>query len=71
MTRDEILEALRAITSETLSERQEDDLVLELDRALPFAEIIDLIYFAEPELTPEQIADEALRRQAAGRPIIL
>jgi hypothetical protein len=69
MTRNEIIEALRAINSETLSERKEDDLVLELDRALPFAEIIDLIYFADPELTPEKIADEALRRQAAGRPL--
>lgn len=64
MTRDEIIEAVRLLDSGKLSETSDHKLIVTLSRALPHADISDLIYHSEPELSAEEVADEALRREA-------
>lgn len=63
MTRDEIVEAVRMLDSGKLSETNDHELIVKLSDALPHSGISDLIYYSEPELGPEEIADEALRRE--------
>jgi hypothetical protein len=67
MTRNEIIEAVLALDGENLSERAEDELVANLEQKLPHARITELIFYSTPELTAEQIADEALRRESTAR----
>ena len=62
MTRDRIIEIVQLLQRSELPQRKRDNFIVLLDDALPKARIIDLIYYQDPELTAEQIADEALRR---------
>lgn len=63
MTREEIVAVIVRLYSLQDSEEQEDALLDRLEAALPNADIVDLMYWTMPNLTPEQIADEALRRE--------
>ena len=49
------------------TEQELDDMLTEVQQALPYAEISNLIFWDERELTPEQIVEEALQ----ARPIQL
>jgi hypothetical protein len=49
------------------TEDELDEMLTELQQQLPHAEISNLIYWDDRDLTPEQIVEEAL----AARPIIL
>jgi hypothetical protein len=62
--RQEVLDIVRGFFNDPKSEVEEDVLVQLLDRALPDSGIIDLMFQDMRKLTPEQIVDEAYRRQA-------
>lgn len=64
MNRDEIIEAVRALDGGKLSETDDHKLIVSLSDALPHSDISDLIYYSEPQLSAEEVADEALRREA-------
>lgn len=49
------------------TEQELHDMLEEVQQALPYAEVSNLIFWDERELTPEQIVEEAL----AARPIQL
>ena len=49
------------------TEQELDDMLTEVQQALPYAEISNLIFWDERELTAEQIVEEALQ----ARPIQL
>ena len=64
MTRQEIIDAVRALDGGKLSEGGQDELIISLDRSLPHSNVVDLIFFHKPELSADEIADEAIRREA-------
>lgn len=63
MTRDEIIEAVRTLDEGKLSEAKRNRLIVALKKAFPHSRISDLIYYSTPELTAEEVADEAMRRE--------
>lgn len=63
MTRLEILDMVKRVVISEESEEVIDALVLQLRAAVPHAKIGDIIFYSDLELTPEQIVDEALRRE--------
>ncbi len=59
MTREELIELVKSITTvENKTEKEIDELLDVLKRNVPDPEVSDLIYY--DELTPEQIVDKAL-----------
>jgi hypothetical protein len=63
MTREELIEGLRAIERPPASERERNRLILTLDRAVPHASISDLIFYPDKERSHEEIVDEAFLRE--------
>ncbi|WP_338707830.1 hypothetical protein [Paenibacillus amylolyticus] len=61
-----LVELVRKLISEG-TEAELDDMLTELQQQVPHAEISNLIFWDDRDLTPEQIVEEAL----ASRPIIL
>ena len=64
MRRDELISAVTALYSGGGEESQDTALLNRLDETLPKSGISDLIFNDFRGLTPEQIVDEALRREA-------
>jgi hypothetical protein len=64
MNRGDILSAVRAICFGPPRNDVITPLLEKLIEALPHSDIIDLIFWNPVVLTPEQIADEAMRREA-------
>lgn len=62
-----LVEWVRKLMNAEGTEDELDDMLTELQQQLPYAEISNLIYWDDRDLTPEQIVEEAL----AARPIIL
>lgn len=65
--RSHLVELVRKLMDAEGSEAELDDMLTELQQRVPHAEISNLIYWDDRDLTPEQIVEEAL----AARPIIL
>lgn len=64
MSRSEILAAITAIYSGLPDNQAVDDLLDKLEHALPHSEISDLIFWDNRDFTPEQVVEEAFRREA-------
>jgi hypothetical protein len=64
MKRDDILSAVRAIYFGDTDDAVVMPLLDKLEDALPHSEICDLIFHDFRGLTPEQVVDEAIRREA-------
>lgn len=64
MTRDEILQAVTKLYAGDGIEEEDVALVNRLRRELPHAKISDLIFHDFRGLTPEQVVDEAMQREA-------
>lgn len=65
MTRLEIIDAVKRIVEVDGSEEDIHVLIRCLKAAVPRAGISDLIFYSDQDRDPEQIVDEALRRQKA------
>jgi hypothetical protein len=63
MTREELLESVRTLQRQQISEQERDRLILALARVVPHACISDLIFYPERERSLEEIVDEALLRE--------
>ena len=64
MTRDDILQAVIGLCAGGRTEEEDVALANQLRRELPHSKIIDLIFQDMRNLTPEQVVDEAMRREA-------
>ncbi len=64
MTRDDILGIVKAIYFGPAQNEVITPLREKLREALPHSAINDLIFWNPVELTPEQVVDEAMRREA-------
>ena len=64
MTRDDILSMVYKIYSGPAKNATITPLLDKLWKALPHSHISDLIFHNPVELTPEQVVDEAMRREA-------
>jgi hypothetical protein len=64
LTRDEILKAVVTLCAGGTTEEEDVALANHLRQELPHSKIIDLIFQDMRNLTPEQVVDEALRREA-------
>ncbi len=64
MNRDEILAIVKEIYCGPTQDEVVTPLRKKLREALPHSGINDLIYWNPVELTPEQVVDEAMRREA-------
>jgi hypothetical protein len=64
MTQDDILSTVQEICCGPSRNDVITPLLQKLIEALPHTDIIGLIYWNPVELTPEQIVDEAMRREA-------
>ena len=64
MTRDDILEVVWSVYSGPPRNDAITPLLEKLREALPHSAISDLIFWNPVELTPEQVVDEAMRREA-------
>lgn len=62
-----LVELVRKLMNAEGTEDELDEMLNELQQQLPYAEISNLIFWDDLDLTPEQIVEEAL----AARPIIL
>jgi hypothetical protein len=62
-----LIDLVRNLMNAEGTEDELDEMLTELQQQLPHAEISNLIYWDDRDLTPEQIVEEAL----AARPIIL
>ncbi|MEC0129010.1 hypothetical protein [Paenibacillus pabuli] len=62
-----LVEMVRKLMNAEGTGNELDDMLTELEQELPYAEISNLIFWDDRELTPEQIVEEAL----AARPILL
>lgn len=62
-----LVELVRKLMNAEGTEDELDDMLAELEQKLPYAEISNLIFWDDRDLTPEQIVEEAL----TARPIIL
>jgi hypothetical protein len=62
-----LIDLVRKLMNTEGTEDELDEMLTELQQQLPHAEISNLIYWDDRDLTPEQIVEEAL----AARPIIL
>lgn len=67
VTRIELIEWVRKLMNAEGTEAELDDMLNDLQQQLPYAEISNLIYWDDRDLSPEQIVEEAL----AARPIQL
>ncbi|GAB1157763.1 hypothetical protein YWY31_37880 [Paenibacillus illinoisensis] len=63
----QLVEQVRKLMNAEGTEAELDDMLTELQQQLPYAEISNLIFWDDRDLTPEQIVEEAL----AARPIQL
>ncbi|WP_416292066.1 hypothetical protein ACM7Q1_15805 [Paenibacillus illinoisensis] len=63
----QLVEQVRKLMNAEGTEAELDDMLTELQKRLPYAEISNLIFWDDRDLTPEQIVEEAL----AARPIQL
>ncbi|MET3938284.1 hypothetical protein ABIC22_001096 [Paenibacillus sp. PvP094] len=63
----QLVERVRKLMNAEGTEAELDDMLTELQQQLPYAEISNLIFWDDRDLTPEQIVEEAL----AARPIQL
>ncbi|WP_260503879.1 hypothetical protein [Paenibacillus illinoisensis] len=63
----QLVEQVRKLMNAEGTEAELDDMLTELQQQLPYAEISNLIFWDDRDLTPEQILEEAL----AARPIQL
>ncbi|WP_236146692.1 hypothetical protein [Paenibacillus xylanilyticus] len=63
----QLVEQVRKLMNAKGTEAELDDMLTELQQQLPYAEISNLIFWDDRDLTPEQIVEEAL----AARPIQL
>ncbi|MEU2422781.1 bacteriocin immunity protein [Streptomyces sp. NPDC007851] len=66
-TPDELILLVQQIMDARLPEREHDALLEELKQSVLHPRISDLIYYSDPELTAEEVVDQAL----AYRPIAL
>ncbi len=64
MTRDELLTLVQSIYAGSTDDAVVHPTLDELEEALPHAGICDLIFQDMRNLTPEQVVDEALQREA-------
>ena len=62
-----LIALVRNIMNAEGTEQELDDMLIEVQQALPYAEVSNLIFWDERDLTPEQIVEEALQ----ARPIQL
>ncbi|OMF63476.1 bacteriocin immunity protein [Paenibacillus sp. FSL R5-0766] len=62
-----LVELVRKLMDSEGTEAELDDMLTELQQQVPYAEISNLIFWDDRDLTPEQIVEEAL----ASHPIIL
>lgn len=65
MTRSEMVGVVKRLFAADGSEGELDQLLDRLVRAVPHANISDLIYYPEKDRDEERIVDEALRREQA------
>lgn len=63
----QLVERVRKLMNAEGTEAELDIMLTELQKQLPYAEISNLIFWDDRDLTPEQIVEEAL----AARPIQL
>ncbi|MFJ9708729.1 bacteriocin immunity protein [Streptomyces sp. NPDC101234] len=66
-TRDELIRLVQQIMDARLPEREQDALLEELKQSVLHPRVSDLIYHSDPELTAEEVVDQAM----AYRPIAL
>ena len=64
MTRDELIRAVMKLCAGGRTDEEDVALANDLRRELPHSKIIDLIFQDMRNLTPEQVVDEALQREA-------
>lgn len=67
VTRIELIEWVRKLMNAEGTEAELDDMLSGLQQQVPYAEISNLIYWDDRDLSPEQIVEEAL----TARPIQL
>lgn len=67
MTRDELIGLVEKIMAADCSETEHEALVELLEKSVLHPRVLDLIYHTKPELTAEEVVDQAL----AYRPIAL
>ena len=65
MERNNVLAAVREICSGALDNNAIDKLLDAFEAALPHSDICDLLFQDFRNLTPEQVVEEACRREAA------
>ncbi|MGQ4389578.1 bacteriocin immunity protein [Streptomyces sp. SAS_270] len=59
-TRAELIQMVQQLIDATLPEDEEDALVEELKKSVLHPRVTDLIYYSDPELTAEEVVDQAL-----------
>ena len=64
MTREDVLQAVRILYAGPTTEDEDVALVTKLSNMLPNSSISDLIFWDFRGLTPEQVVEEAYRREA-------
>jgi hypothetical protein len=64
VTRDDLIAVVKAIDFGPTQDEIVSPLLKKLRDAFPHSAIVDLIYWNPVELTPEQVVDEAMRREA-------
>ncbi|MHA7583193.1 bacteriocin immunity protein [Paenibacillus vandeheii] len=62
-----LIDLVRKLMNAEGTEDELDEILTELEQEMPYAEVSNLIFWDDRDLTPEQIVEEAL----AARPIIL
>jgi hypothetical protein len=67
MTRAEMIGAVERLCSADGDEAELDALIEQLDQALPYVSLSNLIFHERHGLSPEGIVDEALRRERTVR----
>lgn len=58
--RAELIEMVQTLIDARLPEDEEDALLEQVERSVPHPQVMDLIYQSIPQLTAEQVVDEAL-----------
>ena len=66
MTREEMIALVRKLDQADGAEAELDGILEALIMAVPNGNISDLIFHADPELSIEEVVDEALRREASA-----
>jgi hypothetical protein len=59
-SREELVAMVQQLIDATLPEEDEDRLLEEVEASVPHPRVVNLIYHTDPQLTAEEVVDQAL-----------